>query len=76
MEDGWSRVASLTCLVIHYLVTGVSEVTQPTVSHHLGVEHMIVLMADEKGAKREERQTRPLKAYAQNWHAIMFTTFY
>ena len=47
MDQLWgscNRMASLMCLMIHGLATGVIEVTQPNVSHHQGKQHKSVLV--------------------------------
>lgn len=74
LGDGWSRAASLVDLVIHCLVTGVTEVTQPNVPHHQGEKHKLVLMAYGKGIQeKEETPTRPRAARA---HVTTLATSY
>ena len=59
MEQLWggcNRMASLMCLMIHGLATGVTEVIQPNVSHHQRKQHKFVLV--EHGCVLGERRDK------------------
>lgn len=73
LGDGWSRMASPPCLMIHYLVTGVTE---PPATAKCLSSTSLLSRRWEGFQKREEAQTRQFEAYVQNWHTVPFTPFY
>lgn len=73
MGDGWSRMASHTCLMNHYLVTEWCPARSLSLFGRRAQTHSHSRW--EGLQEREETQRRPVETYVENWHMVTFTTF-